>query len=372
MARAGPALTVDPAAAMTRLLPSSGIAASPAERPKSERSLVFEPFRARFPWLGPHLQSMRNPLLPSPRLPGGPGRPLALPLGDGDVLSARVDDPAERDPAWPAIVLLHGLGGCETSSYVLHASRFFTGVGARVVRLSLRGAGPSQRTCRDWSHAGRYPDVAAFVPQLPATASGLVLVGFSLGGNLLLDYLALAAVDQRVRAAVSVSAPIDLPAASVAIHAQRNWIYHDYLLRALKANYLHPWTSLRPDECEAVRRCRTLFEVDDRITAPRHGFTGADDYYRRVSAAQHLPAIGTPTALLHAADDPFIPAAAYHSIRPSPALMVGLARGGGHLGFHGKGGFWHLRQIVRFLQVLDIVPQRGPAEPVTVPTAAAV
>jgi predicted alpha/beta-fold hydrolase len=318
--------------------------------------MEFEPFRPRFPWYGRHLQSMRNPLRPPPVLPTGPGERVALPLGDGDVLQARRDQPPGADPAHPTVVLLHGLGGCETSNYMLAASRYFTLAGAVVYRVSLRGAGPSQATCRDWSHGGRYRDVEAFLPQLDAGPAGLFVVGFSLGGSVLLNYLARGRLDPRLRGAASVSAPLDLPAASVVLHQAKNRLYHDYLLHALKRDYLNPHASLTDDERAAVERARTLFEVDDRFTAPHHGFGRAGDYYREVSALPRLPAITLPTVLLHAVNDPFVPAEPYRRVRAG-AVRVGLAAGGGHLGFHDRGGLWHLRQCSRFLA------ERGLATP---------
>ena len=322
--------------------------------------MEFEPFRPRFPWYGRHLQSLRNPLCPAPVLPTGPGERVALPLGDGDVLQVRRDAPPVPEPTHPTVVLLHGLGGCETSNYMLAASRYFALAGAVVWRFSLRGAGPSQATCRDWSHGGRYGDVEAVLPQLDAGPAGLFLVGFSLGGSVLLNYLARGRVDPRVRAAASVSAPLDLPAASEVLHTPANRLYHDYLLRALKRDYLNPHSSLTAAERAAVAGARTLFEVDDRFTAPHHGFGRAVDYYRAVSALPRLAAITRPTALLHGVNDPFIPPDPYHRVRGA-AVTVGLAAGGGHLGFHDRRGLWHLRQCSRFLAHLGLAAEDLPA-----------
>ncbi len=323
--------------------------------------MEIEPFAPRFPWYGRHLQSMRNPLSRPPVLPGGPGERIHLELPDGDVLAGRRDRPPVPDPTRPTVVLLHGLGGCETSNYMLAASRWFTRRGAGVYRISLRGAGPSQATCRDWSHGGRYGDVEALLPQLEAGEAGLVLVGFSLGGSVLLNYLARGRLDPRLVAAASVSAPLDLPAASEVLHAPKNRLYHDYLLRALKADYLNPHAALTPAERAAIERARTLFEVDDVFTAPHHGFGRACDYYRAVSALPRLAAVTLPTLLLHAENDPFIPPDPYRRV-PAGAVRVGLARGGGHLGFHDRRGLWHLRQCARFFAAHGAAGRTAPAD----------
>jgi len=317
--------------------------------------MEIEPFRPRFPWYGRHLQSMRNPLVGPPRLPGGEGERVTAPLGDGDVLQLRRDRPPAGDADHPTVVLLHGLGGCETSNYMLAASRHFTLAGADVWRVSLRGAGPSQATCRDWSHGGRYGDLEVLLPQLAAGAAGLFVVGFSLGGCVLLNYLARGRLDPRIVAAASVSAPLDLPAASKVLHARKNRLYHDYLLRHLKDDYLNAHSSLTAVEREVVKEARTLWEVDDRFTAPHHGFGRADEYYREVSPAPRLAAVSLPTLLLHGANDPFIPPDPYRRVRQG-AIRVGLADGGGHLGFHDAGGLWHLRQCSRFLSHVGARP----------------
>ncbi|MFW5832768.1 MAG: hypothetical protein ACOCYE_01565 [Pseudomonadota bacterium] len=141
--------------------------------------------------------------------------------------------------------------------------------------------------------------------------------------------------------------------ASATIHRPRNRLYHDYLLRGLKAAYLNRHSTLDAAERRAVARARTLFAVDDVFTAPHHGFAGAEDYYARVSAAPHLAEVAVPTLLIHGVDDPFIPATPYRAAPAHPRLALALAEGGGHLGFHDRQGLWHLRHAVRFLDNLN-------------------
>src|ERR1039457_2334062 len=53
-----------------------------------------------------------------------------------------------------------------------------------------------------------------------------------------------------------------------------------------------------------LRAIRTVFEIDDRITAPKFGFSGAEHYYRTQSANQFLERIRVPTLFITAQDDP--------------------------------------------------------------------
>jgi predicted alpha/beta-fold hydrolase len=96
----------------------------------------------------------------------------------------------------------------------------------------------------------------------------------------------------------------------------------------------------------------TLWQFDDGFTAPRNGYAGAEDYYDSNSSQHFLGRIGTDTLLIHAQDDPFVPAIPYLERKWSkePKLTALLPKSGGHLGFHDPLGVWHLRQIEMFFE----------------------
>ena len=314
-------------------------------------------FVARFPWLGGDLQTLRNFVVrPRPDLAPWPARRIELPLADGSgdrLLAVLQDNPGE---ARPLVVLVHGLTGCQDSFYVLATTRHFLDQGYPVLRLNLRGAGPGRPLARGGYNAGSSADLAAALRALDARdgrllARGLALIGYSLGGNILLKFLAEAGRDFPVRAAASVSAPIDLKATQVRIMEPRNRVYHAYLLSRMKAELLATPGGVPPEVAEKSARARSVLAFDDAIVAPAAGFSGAEDYYARCSSQGFLSAIETPTLLLHARDDPWIPAAAYENAKKltAPNLQVWLSAGGGHVGFHGRGSRtpWHDRVIGR-------------------------
>ena len=179
-----------------------------------------------------------------------------------------------------------------------------------------------------------------------------MLVGYSLGGNMLLKFLAEHAAELPVRAAAAISAPIDLAAAAHRILMRRNRLYHWNLLRAMKQEALTPAAELTPSERDAILAARNIVEFDDRFVAPRNGFAGAVDYYARNSAEQFLPAIRVPTLIVHALDDPWIPPDAYRRVRWAEHrhLHAVLSPGGGHVGFHARGTRlpWHDRVLGEF------------------------
>ncbi|MGF1628219.1 MAG: YheT family hydrolase [Kiloniellaceae bacterium] len=308
-------------------------------------------FRPRFPWLGGDLQTLRN-FMRRPRHDLGPWPAehleLALRDGSGDRLVARLHRAGEG--ARGLVVLVHGLTGSEDSIYIRASAAFWLARGRDVLRLNLRGAGPSRALCRGQYHAGRSGDLRdalVALQEVPGVdfAGGLYLVGFSLGANMLLRFLAEEAVAFPVAGAVSVSAPIDMKAAQQRLMQPRNWGYHRFLLGQMRAEALAAPRDLAPAERAAIVSADSVYAFDEQVVAPRNGFAGADDYYAQCSGLRFLPAIKTPTLVIHARDDPWIPSAAYERFDWSlhPALTPLLSEGGGHVGFHcrGRPETWH-------------------------------
>ena len=338
-----------------------------------DRDLGLPPaFRARFPWLGGDLQTVKAFLDPRrTSLKPWPGRRLWLAMADGsgDRLAASLHAEARCGSA-PLVVLVHGLTGCEDSRYMLDSARHFLAAGYPVLRLNLRGAGPSGPTCREQYHAGRSRDLRDAINALDDLVPGLLRrglfpIGYSLGANMLLKFLAEYATGFPVLGAVSVSAPIDLKAAQERLMAPRNRVYHRYLLKRMIAEAVAEGSGLSLAERETVRGCETVFDFDDRLTAPRNGFQGADDYYRRNSAKRFLTGVTTPCLAIHARDDPWIPVEMYLAFdwRLTPAVRPVLPESGGHVGFHGGGASarWNDRCALAFLQ--GLLGRRGVGAP---------
>lgn len=305
----------------------------------------FSAFRPRAPWWGGDLQTLRNNVL---RRLGAtfdfPGARLMLDAGDdsGDRLMALFN---EGEPGRPLAVLIHGLTGCESSSYMVNTARYLGGLGYPVLRLNMRGAGPSAVCCGQRYHAGRGQDIAAALAALDPVLlrDGVVLAGYSLGGSILLNFLAHHAEAFPVRAAATISAPIDLAECSRRILAFRNIVYQRYLIDRMKGDWAGAVLDGR--ERAALAEVRTVWDFDDRLVAPANGFGTAGNYYAQCSATRVLPGLTMPTLMIHAANDPWIPAASYRAVdwEGNPRLTPLLVSGGGHVGFHRKGGApnWH-------------------------------
>jgi predicted alpha/beta-fold hydrolase len=302
----------------------------------------FPPFRTRAPWWGGDLQTLRNFLMRR-RPPLAPPERLLLPMrdGSGDRLVASLNRPIV--PALkprPLVILLHGLSGCEDSAYLLISASHLLARGFPVLRLNLRGAGPSRVYCRFQYHAGRSGDFADALAALPAdvTTAGVVAVGYSLGANMLLKFLGERGGEVPIKAAVAVSAPLDLASTARHMMRRRNILYQSYLLRGMRNESLGSPAELTAAERAAIRAARSIWEFDHRFSAPRSGFRGAEDYYERNAARRYLDGIAVPTLVIHSLDDPWIPGAPYlaYDWRRNPSLVPLLSTRGGHVGFQGR------------------------------------
>lgn len=332
---------------------------TPAEPNVSDQSLP--PFRERAPWFGGDLQTLRNIIIGGPaELPGGERLLLAMP--DGDRLAARLDRPTTETNA-PLIVLAHGLAGSESSRHGVATARYFVGEGWPLLRLNLRGSAPSRPTSGGRYHAGKTDDLAASLRGLPAdlARNGIVLIGNSLGGNLVLKFVGEGAHGMPVRAAIAVSTPIDLAATCARMMAPRNFAYHRYMLNEMKREALAPGAELTSAERAAIAGARSVYEFDDRFVAPHFGYRGAPDYYEANAAKNFLAGAALPTLILQALDDPWIPAQCYRAVNWSslPAIDAVLTQGGGHMGFHAADSPapWHDRVAAQWLRQKGLGPR---------------
>jgi predicted alpha/beta-fold hydrolase len=232
-------------------------------------------------------------------------------------------------------MLVHGLAGCAEAPYVVRLGVRLLGLGFRVVRVNLRGAGRGFGLARGIYHAGRSDDLRAAVDWIRGRhdRTPVVAVGFSLGANLVLRLAAEMGRDPRLAGIVAANPPIDLAACARRMSDRENRLYDWNFVRWLRtmvARLHRRFPELGPPRLEGVR---TLYQFDDRYTARRNGFASADDYYQRCSLVASLGRIDIPGLIVHAMDDPFIPHEPFLQAARQPGLALELVRHGGHLGY---------------------------------------
>ena len=297
---------------------------------------VVPPF-IPFPGLaGPHLQTIAARLWTWPKV-RLPSTYAEVDVGDGDRVSVLESIPDGWQSGVPGAVLVHGLGGCARSPYIARVGKRLVGLGVRVVRMNLRGAGSGFGSSRSYYHSGKTADLRAVVARLARRASGspIALVGFSLGANLALKLAGEAADDPvpGLDCVVAANPPLDLAASCEHIGGRPNRIYDRNFLRHLRAEVARLHAAFPDLDPIDLAGARSLREFDEQYTAPRNGFLHAADYYARSSAGPLVPRIEVPGLVIHAEDDPFIPVGPFRSIAFPPRLALELIPQGGHLGY---------------------------------------
>jgi predicted alpha/beta-fold hydrolase len=301
-------------------------------------------------WLpGGHLETLYAALRPPPRAALARER---WETPDGDFIDVDFAGPPE---AARTVVLFHGLEGSSASHYARAIAAQTAARGWRCALPHFRGcSGEPNRLPRAY-HSGDSDEIDWILRRLRAGSSEgrLYAVGVSLGGNALLKWLGErgAAAGAVVRRAVAVSAPLDLVAAGFTLDGGFNReVYTRVFLATMKRKAL---AKLRrfPGlyEAQRVARVRTLYEFDDLVTAPLHGFRGVRDYWTRASSAPWLEQVRVPTLVLNARNDPFLPAEALLAAtrRVSPDVVLEFPSTGGHAGFPARGA-WLPQRIDAF------------------------
>jgi len=240
----------------------------------------------------------------------------------------------------PVVVLFHGLESSSGAHYAIQLMRRLALLGWRGVVPHFRGCGGTPNRQPRAYHSGDHEEVAAMLAAVRARIGSnvpLFAVGVSLGASALLNWLGRVGRDgtRIVTAAAGISAPLDLTASGRAIDTGLNRIYalnflHTLVPKALEMERRFPGLL----DARRVARARTMWTFDDAVTAPLHGFEGADDYWTRASSKPWLRAVGLPTLVLNARNDPFIPGASL----PGPddvsaAVTLEQPDHGGHVGF---------------------------------------
>lgn len=244
----------------------------------------------------------------------------------------------------PRLLILHGLEGTVDSHYARGILGWAAARGWAADLLLFRGCGAEPNRAPRFYHSGETGDLSFVIDRLTGDHSGapLFLIGYSLGGNVLLKWLGErgSRVPASVRAAAAVSVPYDLEAGAAFIHRGFARIYERHFLRTLKAkaaSKLDRYPGLF--DAMALTAAQSIVDFDEAVTAPVHGFTSAHDYYQRSSSIRFLPDIRVPTRLVSAYDDPFLPPdrlmATHDVAQRNAALSTCFSRHGGHVGFVG-------------------------------------
>jgi hypothetical protein len=243
-------------------------------------------------------------------------------------------------PGKPFVIMFHGLEGSSNSHYARAMFAELRARGWSGAMPHFRGCSGEPNTAPRFYHSGDAQEIDWLVhtlhqqTYLQGNYSALYACGVSLGGNALLRWLG--TMPERaaiIDAACAISAPLDLAAGGATLSKGINLLYTRHFLQTLKPkclNKLQQYPNLF--DRDAMLAATNLYEFDNVVTAPLHGYKNTDDYWHRASAKYILPQIQIKTLVLNAKNDPFLPAH-YLPTKASSAVTLDYPEHGGHVGF---------------------------------------
>jgi predicted alpha/beta-fold hydrolase len=259
------------------------------------------------------------------------------------------------------VVLIHGLEGSSSSKYILSSTSFLNHNNYDIVVLNLRGCSGELNRHYKAYHTGETGDLTYVLQHLQKnkTYKNISLLGFSLGGNVVLKF----AGEQKekitpfIHKIIAVSPPCDLKGASDALSKKSNLIYMKRFLKTLVKKAILK-AELFPEEnlkIEKLLKAKNFADFDNLFTAPSFGFKNAEDYWEKASSMPFLKDIKVKSFLLAAKNDPFLSTSCFpfEIAKNHPYLNLELTETGGHIGFiksfRSKDQFWFEKKILKYL-----------------------
>ncbi|MCU4674884.1 hydrolase [Catenovulum sp. 2E275] len=288
-----------------------------------------------------------------------------LELADGDFLEINWTKKPAANTQTPIVVVLHGLEGSVNSTYSKGMMNAIKAAGWTGLLIHFRSCGGKANRLPRAYHSGETGDLAFvcnWVKQHFKQAP-LAAIGFSLGANVLCKFAGETAEDNPFLASVAICPPLDLAASCRYIQTGSSQIYQKYLLdmlldnlsRKLQRVNLNPYVNITPEQFHNIKN---LWQFDDLVTAPLHGFKNAQDYYDKSSGKQFLKTVAKPLLVIHAADDPFLSPSSIPALNElAEPVTFELSQKGGHVGFISgnclfKGEYWLEKRALDYISEL--------------------
>jgi predicted alpha/beta-fold hydrolase len=322
---------------------------------------AVRPFQPRRLLRGGHVQTLASFLLP---------RRIHLPQPEERLVEVAPGIQVRCWCYWRAgdrkqpltLIVVHGLEGSTESQYMVGVARHGLAAGMNVVLMNQRNCGGMDHCAPTLYNSSLSADVAAVARHVVDHdgVSRFVLVGFSMGGNLVLKLAGEWGTQgpAEFRAVAAVCPAMDLAASADALHDPANRIYEYYFLMQLFRRFRSKAKRFPRDfDVSRLRGISSLRLFDDRITAHYCGFAGADDYYARAAASNVVERIAVSALILHAANDPFIRVReeTRQRMAKNPNITYIETEDGGHCAFLGErngkpgdDGRWAETEVVEF------------------------
>lgn len=259
-------------------------------------------------------------------------------------------------------IVSHGMEGDSQRPYVKGMVLAFNKLGYDALAWNYRGCSGEMNKTTRFYHSGATDDLDLIIQNVIRKRKyiSIVLVGFSLGGNITLKYLGEQGsnLPDPVHKAITFSVPLDLYGSSLQIEKSVNYVYKTRFLRSLK-NKVKTKAALMPGmlDTNGVDTIRSIFAFDDHYTAPLHGFEGARDYYHKCSSIHFLADIRIPTLIVNALNDSFLAKTCYpdKNLLQNKYIFFETPLHGGHCGFKPRalypyGSYWSEHRALEFVK----------------------
>ncbi len=259
------------------------------------------------------------------------------------------------------IIAVHGLEGSSNSSYIKTLTHYFNNKKIDVVALNLRSCSGELNKKLPSYHSGKTEDLQETITYIIHNFKyqNIYLVGYSLGGNIVLKYLGEYAtkIPDVVKKAIGVSVPCVLKGSAETISIFENRFYNYNFLKTLKEKAIKKLETYQNNNLDInnIKKTTNFKDFDNAFTAPANGFKDAEDYWKRSSCYSFLPKIYKPTLLITALDDPFLSKSCYpfDVENTNPNFHILAPKYGGHVGFcenfKMEDNLWLEKQIEKFL-----------------------
>ena len=253
------------------------------------------------------------------------------------------------------VILCHGLEGSSDSKYIQATAKLLSLNGYSVAAMNYRFCSGEINRQLVTYHSGKTDDLHTVINFVLPNYDSVYLVGFSLGGNLIIKYNGdgLFSLSPKIKANVAISVPVDLMGSSISLKRCENVLYRWRFLRTLSKK-MHLKHQQFPNELDVVplKKVKNLTDFDNFFTSKINGFKDAEDYYLKASSKQFIPNISIPSLLINALDDPFLSDSCFpiREAKENSNFFLMTPFYGGHVGFISKGAFyWSEIQILNFL-----------------------
>jgi hypothetical protein len=263
-------------------------------------------------------------------------------LPDKDHLALEVTVPNTWKKNDLTVLMIHGLCGSHNSPILVRLAKKLQDINVRSIRLNLRGCGSGKGKAKKIYHAGQSEDVYEAIKAIhnDTPDSKIILMGFSLGGNIVLKLAAELSVGNinLLKKVIAINPPVDLHASINLLASAENQVYERYFINLLKKDIKFRYKKFPDIEKIEYPKKFHFYDFNNLYIVPQYGYKDLNDYYKRCSSKFLIPAINIDTNILFSEDDPIIKIQDFENFCMPSSVHLFKTKNGGHLGYFSKPG----------------------------------